>query len=485
MDKIHIAVDIGASSGRLVLSKLVNNKMIIKEIHRFENKIEQEGENCFWNVDNLYNNIIIGLQKVKKLGIEECTLGIDTWGVDYVLLNKHGDRVSKVYSYRDKRTDNAVQKFSENMTIEEIYEKTGIQFLNFNTLYQLYVHDKSELRQTDKILMIPDYLYYLFTGNYVNEVTNASTTQLLNLETKDYDKDLLKILGLKRSQFAELIQPGETVGMIKENLKNKYDLPKCTLVAVATHDTGSAVLGVPGYDKNFAYLSSGTWSLLGIEMDRPVNSKKALKSNYTNEWGAFKTYRFLKNIIGLWLIQEVRRNYNNSYSFSEIVKEALKAEEFKYIINCNDERFLKPENMIKEIQNYCEETGQGIPNGVSEISRCIFDSLALTYRKSIEELENIVGHEVKTLNIVGGGVQNKLLCQITSNVIQRKVVAGPVESTAIGNIIVQTISSHEIKDVSEARNLVRKSFGICEYNPCKINGLNNIYEKFIKLCNLR
>ncbi|AZV58928.1 rhamnulokinase [Clostridium sp. AWRP] len=483
--KFHIAVDIGASSGRLVLGKMLNSKIVIEEIHRFKNKIIRKDGEYFWNIDNLYNNIIIGLQKAAKLGIDKCTLGIDTWAVDYVLLDKHGNRISKVYSYRDERTKNAIEEFSKLISLKEIYKKTGIQFLNFNTLYQLYVHNKDELKQAEKILLIPDYLYYLLTGNYINEITNASTTQLLNLETKEYDRDLLNILDLKRSQFAKLIQPGQNVGSIKQSLKEKYNLPECTLISVATHDTGSAVLGVPGCDENFAYLSSGTWSLLGIEMNKPINNKVAFENNYTNERGAFNTYRFLKNIIGLWLIQEVRRNYNNKYSFSELVNEALKVQAFKYIINCNDCRFLKPENMIEEIQRYCKESGQNVPHTAGEISRCVFDSLALTYRRSIEELEEVTGNRINTLNIVGGGVQNKLLCQTTSDVIEREVIAGPVESTALGNIMVQMISSFEIENIIQARKLIRQSFKIDEYNPCKVKDLNGIYERFLKLCILK
>jgi len=481
MMKKSIAVDIGASSGRLVVGTKENGKIHLKEIYRFENEIREQNGNCFWNVEKLFEEIINGLKVAKQQGIEECTLGIDTWAVDYALIDVEGNLIQKIYAYRDERTKTAMQEMQTEISMEKIYEKTGIQFLKFNTLFQLYVHDKEELKKAYKILLVPDYLYYLLSGKLISEKTNASTTQLLNLETKDYDEDLLKLIGVKREQFATLTEPGEVVGPILESLRKQYDLPYCELVCVASHDTASAVLGVPGTEEDFAYLCSGTWSLLGVENRIPIANEQSYSKNYTNEWGAYGTYRFLKNIMGLWLIQEVRRNLGKKHSFGELVTAAQKVEPFQFLIDCNHACFLKPENMIMEIQNYCRATGQLVPKAVGELARCVFDSLALTYGKTIREMDSMNGYPARSLHIVGGGVQNQLLCQLTADVTEIPVIAGPVESTALGNIIVQMISRGELKNLVEARKIIRESFVIKTYLPTRIGKLDNIWRKFSQL----
>jgi len=477
----HIAVDIGASSGRLVLGILQNGVIQLKELYRFENSIAETDGSYFWDIDKLFEEIIKGLQAAKAAGIEECTLGFDTWGVDYVLVDKTGAKLREVYAYRDDRTQNAIAAVEQHIPRDEIYQKTGIQFLSFNTLFQLYVHDKEELAQAHKILLVPDYLYYLFSGKYINEKTNASTTQLLNIATKDYDEQLLELIGVRREQFAALTEPGEDIGMMREELRLKYNLPHCQLICVATHDTASAVLGVPAVERDFAYLSSGTWSLIGMENHRPVVRSDSYKKNYTNEWGAYDTYRFLKNIMGLWLIQEIRRNLDNKYSFAELVVKAREVKPFQFIIDCNSERFLKPENMVKEIQKYCQETDQNLPQSPGELARCVFDSLALTYRLALEELCALTGRMVDCLNIVGGGVQNELLCQLTADVTGKVVIAGPIESTAIGNLAVQLVSAGELNDIKQVRQVIMKSFDIKTYQPGQIAGLEQVYRKFKQL----
>ncbi|MBP2655539.1 MAG: Rhamnulokinase [Firmicutes bacterium] len=477
----HIAVDIGASSGRLVLGTLEDGQIKLEELYRFDNSIGETNGSYFWNIDKLYQEIIKGLQAAKAAGIEECTLGFDTWAVDYVLVDENGNRVQEVYAYRDDRTKTAIEEVAQHISLNEIYQKTGIQFLSFNTLFQLYVHDKAELAKAHKILLVPDYLYYLFSGKYVNEKTNASTTQLLNLATKDYDEDLLKLVGVRREQFAELTEPGQSLGPILEKLRIKYDLPRCELICVASHDTASAVLGVPAVEEHFAYLSSGTWSLIGLENTAAIANEMSYQNNYTNEWGAYGTYRFLKNIMGLWMIQEVRRNLGNYYSFADLVVEAEKAVPFKFLVDCNNERFLNPESMIREIQNYCRETGQGTPESAGELARCIFDSLALTYRLALEEICSIAGCRAGCLHIVGGGVQNELLCQLTADVAQTAVAAGPVEATALGNLLVQMISTGGLKDIKAARELIMASFAIKMYQPGKIANLEAVYQNFRRL----
>jgi len=479
--KLNIAVDIGASNGRLVVGRKENGKIRLQEIHRFENEIREQNGSYFWNIEKLFAEIITGLQVAKQQGIEECTLGIDTWAVDYALIDAHGNLIQEIYAYRDERTKTAVQDVQAAGSLEEIYKKTGIQFLSFNTLFQLYVHDKAELAKAHKILLVPDYLYYRLSGKLISEKTNASTTQLLNLETKDYDENLLKLIGVKREQFATLTEPGEDIGPILESLRTQYDLPHCELICVASHDTASAVLGVPGAEEHFAYLCSGTWSLLGVENKAPIASQQSYCQNFTNEWGAYGTYRFLKNIMGLWLIQEVRRNLGKKHSFGELATAAADIKPFQILIDCNHECFLKPDNMILEIQNYCRHTKQLVPEAVGELARCVFDSLALTYRKTLREIADLNGYPARSLHIVGGGVQNELLCQLTADVTEIPVMAGPVESTALGNIVVQMISHGELKSLKEAREVIMESFEIKTYQPTAIEKLDEICTKFSQL----
>lgn len=479
--KKHIAVDIGASSGRLVVGWQEKNKIELKEIYRFENEMREDHGNYFWNIEKIITEILNGLQVAKQVGITECTLGIDTWGVDYVLIDKEGQRLQEVYAYRDERTKTAIEDLGKKKSLAEIYKKIGIQFLSFNTLFQLSVHDKTELAQTDKILLVPDYLYYRLSGKVISERTNASTTQLLNLATQEYDEELLALIGVKREQFGALTEPGTVIGPILESLQQEFDLPNCELICVASHDTASGVLGVPGTEENFAYLCSGTWSLLGVENKLPIATEQSFCKNYTNEWGAYSTYRFLKNIMGLWLLQEVRRNLSNKYSFTQLVDAATDITPFQFLINCNDDCFLKPPNMIVEIQNYCRKTGQSVPITPGELARCVFDSLALLYRKTLGELADILGHSIPVLHIVGGGVQNELLCQLTADVTEIPVVAGPIESTALGNIIVQMISTGELKNMQEARQKIRQSFVITTYQPKGINKLAEISHNFSHL----
>jgi rhamnulokinase len=479
--KKHIAVDIGASSGRLVVGTKEQGKIHLQELYRFENAMEEQQGHYFWNIEKIFQEIIKGLLVAKQVGIEDCTLGIDTWGVDYVLIDAEGKRIQEVYAYRDNRTKTAIQNLKKEKSLEEIYQKIGIQFLSFNTLFQLYVHDKLELARANKILLIPDYLYYRFSGKLISEKTNASTTQLLNLATKDYDEELLKLIDVKREQFASLTEPGESLGPILESVSAQYDLPRCELICVASHDTASAILGVPGLSKHFAYLCSGTWSLLGVENRIPLANEQSYSKNYTNEWGAYGTYRFLKNIMGLWLIQEVRRNLGNQYPFADFVTEAKKIPPFQFLIDCNDDCFLKPKNMVKEIQDFCQRTGQSVPITAGELARCIFDSLALSYREVLREIAALNGYSINVLHVVGGGVQNELLCQLTANVTEVTVFAGPIESTALGNVVVQMISSGELKNLHEARKLIMESFEIKIYQPVAMENLEDIYTRFNRM----
>lgn len=472
----YVAVDIGASSGRLVLGEVENDKLKTKIVHRFANGITEKNGVCYWDIDHLLTEILKGLEVVKSLGHNSCTVGIDTWAVDYVLLDEQGNRLQEVIAYRDQRTQHTIEKVTKQLSKEKLYEKTGIQFLNFNTIYQLFEEDKEILSKTKQILMVPDYLGYCLTGNAVMEETNASTTQLLNIHNRTFDEELLNLLSIKREQFPPLCEPGVMLGKLKKADFPAYDLPDCNVITVASHDTASAVLGTPGSGDNWAFLSSGTWSLIGMEIVKPVVNRLAYQNNYTNEWGAFKTVRFLKNIIGMWLIQEVRRLLPKDYNFSQFVDEAKKVARFQQFINFNDDRFLNPNNMIAEIQHYCQTTNQVVPETPGELASCIYSNLAIIYTIALNDLEGITGVKIDRLHVVGGGAHNELLNQLTADVSGRVVYAGPTEATAIGNLAMQMIAAKDIDGLESAREMIRNSFEMKEYRPQKVNGLEIIQQ---------
>lgn len=467
MAKTYVAVDIGASSGRLMLSQLTDGKMSLKEMHRFKNGFTLKNGHDRWDIDHIIKEILVGLQKIKKAGYNEISLGIDTWAVDYVLVGNDGRKLEDPISYRDARTTNAIKDLTAKVSKERIYQKTGIQFLNFNTLYQLFEENKELLSKTDKIMMIPDYIGFVLTNKAVLEVTNASTTQMLSLREGLFDQNLLKEVNVKQEQFPKLVDAGTPLGKLDRSKFSDYDLPDTDVITVATHDTASAVVGAPGMGHHWAYLSSGTWSLLGAELNVPENGPEAFKENYTNEWGAYGTYRFLKNIMGLWMVQCVKRELDDQYSFSELAEMASKVKPFEQFININDERFVNPKNMIAEIQAYCRETGQKIPNTPGAIVMAIYSNLALFYAHEIEKLNQILGYQIDTLNIVGGGSNVSLLNQLTSTVAGIAVYAGPSEATAIGNLVVQMITRSDILNVYLARRIISASFAIKKYEPEK------------------
>ncbi|WP_443091863.1 rhamnulokinase [Bacillus subtilis] len=466
---IYTAIDIGASSGRIMVGELNEGKLDIQEIHRFANGFSQRDGHCFWDIDHLLKQILQGLQKVKTLGYEHCTVGIDTWAVDYVLLDEKGDRLREAISYRDRRTDHTIDKLEHTLSKAAIYQKTGMQFQPFNTIYQLYEEDRELLKKTDKIMMVPDYLGYCLTGKAVTEITNASTTQLLNASTGNLDPELLEAVSVQEQQFAPLTEPGCELGKLRNEWFPDYDLPACKVMTVATHDTASAVIAAPGVNDGWAYISSGTWSLIGIENKTPIITDLALENNYTNERGANNTIRFLKNIIGMWVIQEVRQQLQADYSFQQLAEEAEKTEPFQQFINLNDKRFLNPENMIKEIQHYCRQTRQKIPRTAGELACCIYSNLAIIYAIAIKELETITEKPIEQFHIIGGGARNDFLNQLTADMSGKAVYAGPIEATATGNLLMQMIAAKEVKDIKEARQVVRNSFPIKVFTPKDID----------------
>ena len=479
--KSYIAVDIGASSGRLMLGQQKRGQLTLKEVHRFSNGFAMKDGHDRWDVDHLIHEIFKGLEKVKKMGIKDVELGIDTWAVDYVLVGENGHKLEDPISYRDKRTHNAIQQLTRYLPKEYIYEKTGIQFQDFNTLYQLYKENHDLLAKTDKIMMMPDYLGYVLTGNAVTEITNASTTQMLNLRVGLFDKDLLGKVNVSQDQFPRLVESGSVLGNVSHKWHTQYDIPEVEVVTVATHDTASAVVGTPGEGDRWAFLSSGTWSLLGTELNVPENGLQAFHENYTNEWGAYGTYRFLKNIMGLWVAQCVRHELGDQYSFGELADLAQQVRPFQQFIDINDERFTNPENMIKELQDYCRETKQTIPETPGELFQAIYSNLSLFYANELNKLDRILGYHIDTLNIVGGGSNVALMNQLTSTLANIKVVAGPSEATAVGNIMVQMITSDEVENIGAGRRLIETSFDLKRYLPetNKYGDILKEYQRFL------
>ncbi|MDE1549786.1 rhamnulokinase [Jeotgalibaca caeni] len=472
----YAAVDIGASSGRVLLGTYQDGRIDLAEIHRFKNGFFRKGFLDVWDTDYLLKEILTGLAKIKQAGIDTCTLGIDTWAVDYCLLDGEGQPIHDVVSYRDHRTDGAIDKVAELISKETIYQKTGIQFQPFNTLFQLFVEKQEDLERTETILMVPDYLTYRLTGEKVLEKTNASSMQLVNLETGELDEELLALVGLNRKQFPPLIEAGTVVGSLKQEFFPEFDLPEVEVIAVGTHDTASAVAGTPGEGDNWAYLSSGTWSLLGMEMEEPISTTAAYQENYTNEGGVYDTYRFLKNIMGMWLIQEVSRMLDHRYTFAELAQLAAEVEPFQREIDVNHPRFLNPEHMIEEIQAYCQETGQSIPETPGEIVRCVYDSLALCYQRELQKLAELTGKEVEELIIVGGGGNVALLNQTVADLTGMTVWAGPSEATAVGNIVVQMIQKGEFTDLAEARKVIKNTYPMKKFesNNNEYGGRKNV-----------
>ncbi|TXC90569.1 rhamnulokinase [Metabacillus litoralis] len=471
MTKYSLAVDIGASSGRLILGHVENGKLQLNEIHRFDNNIVKRNEHFCWDIEALFQEIKVGINKCNELNIKPESIGIDTWAVDFVLLDENDNLLTDAVAYRDPRTDGIMEEVFEIMSKEKLYLETGIQFQKFNTIYQLFALKKKSPEVIDKaksFLMIPEYLNFLLTGKKANEYTNATSTQLVNAFTKQWDYELLAKLGINKEMFLEIQPPKEVVGTLSEELVSEFGFDM-KVVLPATHDTGSAVISVPEIEET-VYLSSGTWSLIGVENHFPICVPKALKYNFTNEGGLDYRFRFLKNIMGLWMIQEVKRNYHDNYSFAEFVTLAEKEKNFQSFVNVDDDRFLKPENMVKEIQQYCQQTNQQIPLTPGQIAKCVYDSLANSYKRAINEIEEIFEKSFSRINVIGGGCQNEMLNQMIANVTNKEVCAGPIEATAIGNLVVQLMALEEVEDIQQARALIKNSFEVKTYKPQYVRG---------------
>lgn len=465
MEKYYLAVDIGASSGRHMLASMVEGKMQLEEVYRFPNGMDNVDGTLCWDVNRLFTEIKNGLKKCKELGKIPVSMAIDTWGVDYVLLDKDDKILGNTVGYRDSRTNGMDDKVYETISLENLYARTGIQKAIFNTVYQLMaVKEKHPeyLEQAEAMLMIPDYFHFLLTGVKKMEYTNATTGQLIDVKTNDWDYELIEMLGYNKKMFRPVSMPGTIVGNFTKEIQEEVGFD-CTVVLPATHDTGSAVLAVPTNDDNAIYISSGTWSLMGIERKEADCSLEAMKANFTNEGGYDHRFRFLKNIMGLWMIQSVKKEFEEDLSFAEICARASK-ETISSIVDCNDDCFLAPESMIKAVQNFCAETEQPVPQTVGEISAVIYNSLAKCYGDTIKEIEAITGNTYDTIYVVGGGSNAGYLNELTAKYTGKKVCAGPGEATAIGNITVQMMHDGVFKDLPEARTCIGESFGIKRYD---------------------
>ena len=465
MTKYYLAVDIGASSGRLILGHLENGKIELEEVHRFENgMVKKDGELC-WEFDRLFQEIKNGLKKCKEIGKIPVSMGVDTWGVDFVLMDKDDKVLGNTVGYRDHRNEGMDEEVYKTISLEDLYARTGIQKAIFNTVYQLMAVKTKHpeyLEQAETMLHVPDYFHYLLTGKKTCEYTEATTGQLVNAETKDWDYELIDKLGYPRKMFQKLIMPGTSVGHFTEEVKAEVGFD-VEVVAPATHDTGSAVLAVPANDDDFIYISSGTWSLMGIEREKADCSKKSCEMNFTNEGGYAGRFRYLKNIMGLWMIQSVRHEYDDKYGFAEICQMAEEAKDFPSRVDANDECFLSPESMIEEVKDYCRRTGQKVPETLGEIATVIYTSLAECYAKTAKELEEMTGRTFSRIHVVGGGSNAGYLHELTARATGKEVHAGPGEATAIGNITAQMLKAEEFKSIEEARTTIHESFGIKVY----------------------
>lgn len=488
----YIAVDLGATSGRTILGTIDENGLKIRELNRFQNKIVEIGGHCFWNICSLFESIKDGLRIAAQENVCIESIGIDTWGVDFVLVGKDGMILGLPYSYRDQYSVVASKHFFENeMTKDCLYERTGIQFLNFNSLFQLYALKENcspQLNAVSKVMFMPDALSYLLTGKVVTEYTIASTSQLLDVYNRRFDEMLLKTVHLTPENFGQIVMPGTVIGNLTENIANEVGLPCVPVVAVAGHDTASAVAAVPAQDKNFAYLSSGTWSLMGIEMANPVVNQAASDCNITNEGGVDGSIRFLKNITGMWILEQclkVWRNEGKDYSYPQLVEMAGSASAFERFIDPDDSLFANPSNMVESIVEYCRKTNQPLPVCHADFVRLIFESLAMKYRKVLEIFQAFADFPIDRLHIIGGGSRNGLLNQMTSNSIGKEVVSGPTEATAIGNIMVQAKASGLYSSLSEMRKVIADAVNVQSFIPADSEQWEIGYAKFLEVTHLK
>ena len=484
-----LAIDLGASSGRGIVGSFDGNKLTLRENHRFSNDPVFVNGRFTWDILRIFFEIKNSITKTVIEGDNVSSMGIDTWGVDYALIDKNGRMMANPTHYRDTRTVNITDYVKQFVSPEEIYNVTGIQAIDFNTLNQLAADrrdDPDMLARADKMLFIPDLLNYFLTGKMSTEYTIASTGMILDAAKRDFAFDLTDKIGIDRKLFAPLVHPCNNLGALLPQINEEVGKNNIRVVNVASHDTASAVIAVPAKNKDFIYISSGTWSLMGAELPEPLINDATRTANLTNEGGAMGTIRFLKNIMGLWIIQESRRQWKregNEYSFAQMEAWAKEATPFASLINPDYPAFNTPGNMPEKIREFCRETGQQVPETVGEVVRCIYESLALKYRFTVDSIDKLMNKKTSMINVVGGGTKDKFLSQMTADACGIPVCAGPEEATAIGNLMMQAIAAGEVKDISEAREVVANSFELKHYEPTSDRAAwDAAYEKF---CNLQ
>ena len=490
-NKYFFAVDLGATSGRTILGTLNGTQLEQEELTRFPNNLIETGGHFYWDIYALYSEMIRGLKEVARRGITLTSIGIDTWGVDFVFIGEDNAILRNPMAYRDPHTFGKMEEYFEKVIDKkEVYGIAGIQFMNFNSLFQLYAMQQagnSAYQHCKKILFLPDALSWMLTGEAVCEYTIASTSEMLDPRTGDLSEKLVKSVGLTREHFGRMVQPGTQIGVLTEEVQQITGLGAVPVIAVAGHDTGSAVAAVPAKNEQFAYLSSGTWSLMGIETKQAIINERSYDLNFTNEGGVEGTTRFLKNICGMWLYERCRKEWPEEVrqlSHPELQGSAMQVEAFRSIINPDDVLFANPPSMIEAIQQYCRQTGQPVPEQPSEICRCIFDSLALRYRQVFQWLKEFADFDLNVLHIIGGGSLNKYLNQFTADSLGVEVLAGPQECTAIGNIMMQAKAAGLVDDIWQMRRLIAASVEMVRYEPSADTALwDEGYKKYIEIIN--
>ncbi|MBR4977378.1 MAG: rhamnulokinase [Bacteroidales bacterium] len=482
----YLAVDLGATSGRTVLASFDGQKVKMTELTRFSNPMIPIGGHLYWDIAGLYNEILMGLKKVADEGIQLNSIGIDTWGCDFAFFGKDGQLLGLPHCYRDSHTEGAQQKFFERMSASEVYSRTGIQFMDFNSLFQMDTIKRnggSALEAADKVLFIPDALIYMLTGKAICEYTVASTSQMLNPVTGDLDEDILNTLGIPRERFGKLTQPGTVVGQLTTQVQEFTGLPAIDVVTVAGHDTGSAVAAVPAENEEYAYLSCGTWSLLGIETPQAIITEESFHHNFTNEGGIEGTTRFLKNICGLWIFEQCRKEFKNAPEGVAELVALCETTDFSSLIDPDAACFSHPSSMSAAINDYCVRTGQAVPQSPAEYCRVIFRSLALRYRQVVEILESMAPFSIRKLHVIGGGSLNRHLMQYAANSLKMPVICGPVEGTALGNILMQIKSAGKVETLPQMRAISAASVELKTYMPENTSEWDKAYEQFIDIQN--
>ncbi len=483
-----LAFDFGASSGRAILGIFDGEKIGLQEVHRFSNDPVKINGTVYWDVQRLFFEIKQGILKAKEAGGFD-SIGIDTWGVDFGLLRKDGTLVENPVHYRDARNDGMVEKATKYMSKERMYDITGIQFMDFNTIFQLLSLKENRpyiLEEADKLLFMPDLLNYMLSGVKSTEFSIATTSQMVDLKTNNWSEEILDTFGINKKLLTDIAPTGAVIGQLSDEICEELGVPKADIVSVAAHDTQSAITATPCEFDDFAFISCGTWSLFGTEVKEPIINEASKKLNVTNEGGYDYTTAFLKNICGLWLIQESRRQWireGKEYSYAELEKLALECEPFKCFIDPDASEFAPMGNLPRRVKEYCEKTGQYIPQTVGEIIRCIYESLALKYRYTFDGIKECTGKDYDRIHVMGGGTKDKLLLQMTAQSCNVNVYGGPIEATALGNVAIQLMSTGAIKDIKEARRIIAKGENLKLYEPKENSVWEKAYEDFKKIIN--